>query len=117
MTSRLFNRRASAVEHLRAEVVKDARNHKTRNWDTATPTSLNALVAPGAGAEFLDGRDTTRIEYTLYFDEHVDIDLEADAFRIGGNRYAIDGPPREWSPGIPPRKRTVIALKRWEEHG
>lgn len=55
-------------------------------------------VQPGAGAEFIDRRDTIQTLFTVWAPETADV-VETDVIAFDGVDYAVDGQVERWNVG------------------
>lgn len=96
-------------------MVTDGYGDRVPDW-TQTPDSLpipGCVIAPGASAEILTGRDAVETVWTLYKDAAVDV-TALDAVDLDGTRYQVNGTPAVFHHPTRGTNRTVIELRRWE---
>ena len=93
---------------------KDVRGTRVPDWENASKETINGCnVQPSGTTLDQQGRFAIMDGLTLYAPAGSDIQA-GDRIEYGGERYTIDGDPREWASPTGRVSTVQCPLKRWE---
>lgn len=98
---------------LTAPLVDDDHGNEIRDWANPERAAVRGCdVQPGASMEFLQGRNTVLIAWTVYAPAGTVVDTYQHV-EWRGREYTIYGTPEDWRTGLP-SDYVGILLQKWE---
>jgi hypothetical protein len=101
------------IYRLRADVTEDDHGNDVRDWTTPDQKAIRGCaVEPGAPAEYLIGRDASRVQWFVMAPLRADV-RGTDRVKWQGVTYEVSGQPAPWPSDSGRLDYLAIVLQTW----